>query len=95
MKFFIDHWADQEMATIIGNKTIYLIYDLCYVYSVTDNKITRTIDDELSCPDYAEADTKAVFLACQLEEDSTITIRTSDTYIVVIMLDNTDIFKHR
>lgn len=43
VKFFIDHWADQEMATIIGNKTIYLSHDLCYVYSVIDNKVTRVM----------------------------------------------------
>ncbi|XP_018358131.1 PREDICTED: uncharacterized protein LOC108757918 isoform X2 [Trachymyrmex cornetzi] len=88
VKFLIDHWADQEMATIIGNKTIYLSHDLCYVYSVTDNKVTRNIDHELSCPDHEEADTKIVFLVCQIREDSTITIRTSDTDIVVIMLAN-------
>lgn len=33
-KFFTDHGADQEMATIIGNKTIDLSYNFCYVYSV-------------------------------------------------------------
>ncbi|GBP88538.1 hypothetical protein EVAR_21746_1 [Eumeta japonica] len=88
VKFFIDHWADQEMAAIIGSKVIYIIHDLCYEYSVTDNKITRIINYELSCPDHEEADTKIAFLACQQKEDSTITIRTSDTDILVIMLAN-------
>ncbi|XP_072389393.1 uncharacterized protein [Diabrotica undecimpunctata] len=88
VKFFIDHWADQEMAAIIGSKVIYIIHDLCYEYSVTDNKVTRIINYELSCPDHEEADTKVAFLACQQKEDSTITIRTSDTDIVVIMLAN-------
>lgn len=88
VKFLIDHWADQEMAGIIGNKTIYLNHDLCYVYSVTDNTVTRIVDYELSCADHEEADTKTVFLACQLKEDSNVIIRTSDTDIVVIMLAN-------
>lgn len=88
VKFLIDHWADQEMATIIGIKLIYIIHDLCYEYSVTDNKVTRIINNELSCPDHEEADTKIAFVACQQNEDSTITVRTSDTDIVVIMLAN-------
>ncbi|CAH1100296.1 unnamed protein product [Psylliodes chrysocephalus] len=86
VKFLIDHWADQEMAANIGSKVIYIIHDLCYEYSVTDNKVIRIINNELSCPDHEEADTKIAFLACQQNKDSTITIRTSDTDIVVIML---------
>ncbi|CAF4865814.1 unnamed protein product [Pieris macdunnoughi] len=58
VKFLIDHWADQEMASIIGSKEIYLIYDLRYECFVTDNKVTRIINNELSCPDREEADTK-------------------------------------
>ncbi|CAG5044261.1 unnamed protein product [Parnassius apollo] len=46
------------------------------------------IDSKLSCPDHEEADTKIALLACQQKEDSTITIRTSDTDILVIMLVN-------
>ena len=76
------------MAAIIGSKVIYIIHDLCYEYSVTDNKVTRIINYELSCPDHEEADTKIAFLACQQKENSTVTIRTSDTDILVIMLAN-------
>lgn len=91
VKFLIDYWADEEMAAIIGSKVIYVIHDLCYEYSVTDNKVTRIINYELSCPDHEEEDTKIAFIACQQKEVSkvsTITIRTSDTDIVVIMLGN-------
>ncbi|XP_050339343.1 uncharacterized protein LOC126765678 [Bactrocera neohumeralis] len=93
VKFCIEHWADQEMKSIIGNKKIFLIHDLCYVYSVIDNKVSRMIDHGLSCPDHEEADTKAVFFACQMKEDSTVTIRTSDTDIIVIMLANMEHMK--
>ncbi|KAK5650795.1 hypothetical protein RI129_001824 [Pyrocoelia pectoralis] len=93
VRFLIEHWANQEMKSIIGNKTIFLNHDSCYVYSVIDNKVSRTIDYELSCPDHEEADTKAVFFACQMKEDSTIAIRTSDTDIVVIMLANMEHIK--
>lgn len=68
------------MASIIGNKTIYLNHDSCYVYSVIDNKVRRQIDHDLSCEDHEEADTKIVFFTCQIKEDATVIIRTSDTY---------------
>lgn len=88
MKFLIEHWADREMATIIGDKTIYLNHDLCYVYTTTNNEVTKKVDYDLSCQDHEEADTKIVFFTCQLKEDSTVIIRTSDTDIAVIMLSN-------
>ncbi|KOB66025.1 Uncharacterized protein OBRU01_21848 [Operophtera brumata] len=90
VKFFIDHWNTQEMAVIIRNKTIYLNHDLCYVFKVVDGTVQRTIDDKLSCSSHEEADTKTVFLACQLPQGSTTIIRTSDTDILVIMLANVE-----
>lgn len=88
VKFLMEQWADQEMASIIGNKTIYLNQDMCYEYSLIDNKVTQNIDHELSCPDHEEADTKIVFFTCQIKEQSTVIIRTSDYDNVVIMLAN-------
>uniref|UniRef100_A0A6P7FYQ7 Uncharacterized protein LOC114335591 n=1 Tax=Diabrotica virgifera virgifera TaxID=50390 RepID=A0A6P7FYQ7_DIAVI len=93
VKFLIEHWAEQEMKSIIGNKTIFLNYDSCFVYKVINNEVSRIIDHELSCPDHEEADTKVVFFACQMKEASTVTIRTSDTDIVVIMLANMEHIK--
>lgn len=95
VKFLIDHWADDQMASIIGDKTIYLNHDLCYVYSATDNRVTRDIDYDLSCEDHEEAHTKIVFFICQIKKEAVVTIRTSDTDIAVIMLANMDcICKH-
>lgn len=76
------------MKSIVGNKTLFLNHDTCYVYSVIHNKVSRIIDHELSCSDHEEAVTKAVCFACQMKEESTVTIRTSDTDIVEIMLAN-------
>lgn len=90
VKFFIDHWSSQEMAVIIRNKTIHLNHDLCYIFKVVDEIVQRTIDDMLSCSSHEEADTKTVFLACQLPQGSTTIIRTSDTDILVIMLANVE-----
>lgn len=42
----------------------------------------------MSFSDHEEADTKIAFLACLQKDDSTITIRTSDTDLAVIMLAN-------
>lgn len=66
---------------------------MCYEYSVTDNKITCIISYELSCADYEEADTKIIIRACQQNEDSSITIRTSD--LVLILLANMDFRKQQ
>ncbi|KAL3282194.1 hypothetical protein HHI36_005388 [Cryptolaemus montrouzieri] len=81
------------MKATIDNKTIYLNHDLCYVYSVINDKVSRSIDHELSCPDHEEADTKAIHLACQMKEDPTVTIRTADTDVVIIMLANMEHMK--
>lgn len=67
VKFLIGHWADQDISMIIGRKVIYVIHDLCYEYSVTDNKITCIISYELSCTDYEEADTKIIMLANKMK----------------------------
>ncbi|GFU50298.1 uncharacterized protein TNCV_301311 [Trichonephila clavipes] len=37
VKFFIDHWANDNMHPFIGNKTIYLSFDKCYSYRVVNN----------------------------------------------------------
>jgi 5'-3' exonuclease len=42
----------------------------------------------LSCVGHVEADTKIVFHACKLDSDAHVTIRCSDTDILVIMLGN-------
>jgi hypothetical protein len=42
----------------------------------------------LSCVGHVEADTKIVFHACNLDSDAHVTIRCSDTDILVIMLGN-------
>lgn len=52
--------------------------------------MTRKIYYDLFCEDHKEADTKIVLFTCKIEEDATVTIRTSDADIIVIMLSNMD-----
>lgn len=55
---------------------------------VTDGKIVKTVQNEFSCPAHEEADTKMIFHACQIDFQGNLTIRCSDTDVLVIMLAN-------
>ncbi|CAG9772585.1 unnamed protein product [Ceutorhynchus assimilis] len=58
------------------------------LFEVIDNKIVRTVEEDLSCFEHLEADSKISFHVCQLNFDAHVTIRCSDTdIIIVIMLD--------
>nr|CAH7741159.1 unnamed protein product [Callosobruchus chinensis] len=76
------------MAPLIGNKTIYINFDLCYKYVVNNGQVERTHDMHLSCPAHEEADTKIVFHVCQIDYEAYVTIRYSDTDVAIIMLAN-------
>lgn len=41
--FLINFWSSDEAAPIIGQKTVFLNYDLCYKYEVDNGKVTRSI----------------------------------------------------
>lgn len=62
------------MAAFIGNKTIYLNFDYCYKYEVYDGKVNKTLDDNLSCPDHEEADTKIIYNVCKIDFDANVVI---------------------
>lgn len=87
--FFIDNWAEDYMAPFINEKTIYVKSDACFFkYTVIDGKVVRTLEEKLSCPAHEEADTKMIFHICQLDFDGKVTIRYSDTDVLIIMLAN-------
>ncbi|GFW59309.1 uncharacterized protein TNCV_2910541 [Trichonephila clavipes] len=52
VKFFIDHWANDNMYPFIGNKTIYISFDKCYSYHVVNNQVIRSIEESLSCDEH-------------------------------------------
>nr|CAH7764796.1 unnamed protein product [Callosobruchus chinensis] len=88
VNFNIEHWALDHTAPLIGNKTIYINFDLCYKYVVYNGQVERTHDMHLSCPAHEEADTKIVFHVCQIDYEAYVTIRCSDTDVAIIMLAN-------
>ncbi|XP_031784070.1 uncharacterized protein LOC116417081 [Nasonia vitripennis] len=83
VKFFIDNWAED-----INDKTIYVNSGACFKFTVKDGKVVRTLDEKLTCPAHEEADTKMIFHICQLDFDAKVTIRCSDTDVLIIMLAN-------
>lgn len=86
--FLIEDWANDHMAPYIGNKIIFVNYLECHKYEVHQGKVQRTSEPLLACPGHEEADTKIIFHVCQLTSDAHVTIRCSDTDILIIMLGN-------
>lgn len=65
VNFCILHWATDEMAPFIGNTLIHLNFKKCYYFTVNDSqKVVSGINEELSCPEHEEADTKIIFHVC-------------------------------
>jgi len=90
VKFFIDHWANDYMSPFIGNKTIYLSFDKCYLYRAENNQVIRTIEESLSCEEHEEADTRIIYHICQINFDAQVVVRCSDSDILIILLGNMD-----
>ncbi|CAH1100730.1 unnamed protein product [Psylliodes chrysocephalus] len=90
VKFFINHWSTDDMAPLIGNKTIYLSLNEYYCYWVEDNKVIMTKDDLLSCKEHEEADSRIIYHICQISFEADVVIRCSDSDILVILLGNMD-----
>ncbi|CAH1110719.1 unnamed protein product [Psylliodes chrysocephalus] len=88
VNFFINHWSTDDMAPLIGNKTIYLSLNECYCYRVEDNKVIMTKDDLLSCEEHEEADSRIIYHICQINFEADVVIRCSD--ILLILPGNMD-----
>ncbi|KAF9411132.1 hypothetical protein HW555_009994 [Spodoptera exigua] len=88
VKFIINNLSEQDMAHIIANKIININHDMCYEYSVKDGLVIQTINEDLTCQEHEEADTKIVYHVCQMKQRGQVTIRCSDTDILIIMLGN-------
>ncbi|GFX24619.1 uncharacterized protein TNCV_3343991 [Trichonephila clavipes] len=90
VKFFIDHWANDNMYPFIRNKTIYLSFDKCYSYHVLNNQVIRSIEESLSCEEHEEADTRITYHICQINVDAQVVVCCSDSNILIILLGNMD-----
>lgn len=69
---------------------INLKYKQWHSYTTDNVSVFSTTNKYLSCKGHKEADTKIVHYICKIENDSNILIKSSDTDILVIMLDNMD-----
>ncbi|KMQ83738.1 hypothetical protein RF55_19223 [Lasius niger] len=57
------------------------------IWNILSLVLNSTINEYLSCECHEEADTKIVHHICKIEDDSNILIKSSDTDILVIMLE--------
>lgn len=86
--FFILHWTSEEMIPFIGNNQVYINFRQCHSFTVSNNKVMSEINEDLSCPQHEEADTKIVYHVCNTDARANFVIRCSDTDIAAIMLGN-------
>ncbi|CAH1107865.1 unnamed protein product [Psylliodes chrysocephalus] len=87
--FFISHWATDEAVSFIQNKIINVNFRQCHSFTVnSSNHVVLSVDEELSCSEHEEADTKIVYHACNINYQANIVIRSVDTDIAAIMLGN-------
>ena len=93
VNFLIQDWERDDLASFIGNKTVYVNYILSFKYEVVDGHVIRSREDHLSCPSHEEADTKIIFHICQIEKDSSVVIRSADTDVLIITLANVSFVK--
>lgn len=92
--FFILHWASNEMIPFIGNKQINVNFRQCHSFIVNNNMIEVNINEELSCPQHEEADTKIIYHLCNINTQANIVVKCSDTDVAAIMLGNMHHMKH-
>lgn len=91
VEYLLASWGRKEMAPFLGNKIVYVNYKECHRYQVNNDDVVKTIKHSQSCSGHEEADSKIIYHACNFEEIQppyNITIRCSDTDILVIMLGN-------
>ena len=66
--------------------------DFATEFEVIDNRVVKTFEHDLSCPEHEEADTKIVFHVAKLQDDGSVFIRCSDTDVLIILLGNAEFF---
>ncbi|CAG9770346.1 unnamed protein product [Ceutorhynchus assimilis] len=88
VRFLCEHWNQDHMSPYFGDRTVLVNYEKCFKFEVIDNKVVRTVEEDLLCSEHLEAESKIMFHVCELNFDAHVTIRCSDKDIIVIMLGN-------
>jgi len=94
--FLISHWESNDVAPFSGSKTVLLNFLHCYSYSVDLNgNIVRSKIHDFFYPSHEEADTKIVYHGSEMNSNSNVVVKCSDTDIVIITLGNLHKIKAR
>lgn len=76
------------MATILGEKKVYLtVGKTCYSYVSENGKTSKVEETALECC-HEEADSRIVFHLNKCKNNSKVLIKASDTDVLIILLDN-------
>ena len=94
VQFFLWHWSQNEMAPFMQRKIIFFDFHDCYKFEVDENgNVNKSLAHDFSCPAHEEADIKIIYHVCQIEKECNITIKCSDTDILIILLSNMEHLK--
>ena len=93
VNFFILDWESNHYAPFMKNKNVFLNYEKCYKYSVTNDIVVKEIDDVLTCPQHEEADKKITYHISNIDYESNVVVRCSDSDILIILLGNISFIK--
>ncbi|GFY72075.1 uncharacterized protein TNIN_87441 [Trichonephila inaurata madagascariensis] len=74
------------MVPFMNNKNIVVNFKKCHSFTVTNNIVVSNIDENLTCTDHEEADTKIIHHINNIDAQTNFVIRCSDT--AAIMLSN-------
>ncbi|GFY45514.1 uncharacterized protein TNIN_165391 [Trichonephila inaurata madagascariensis] len=74
------------MIPFMNNENIVVNFKKCHSFTVTNNIVVSNIDENLTCTDHEEADTKIIHRIYNIDAQTNFVIRCSDT--AAIMLGN-------
>ena len=84
--FLVSAWEENSLTEIFQGKCLHVNNDdICYCFREENGQVTRTLIPELTSS-HEEADSKMIFHLTNLEKNSKVIIRTSDTDVLVIAL---------
>ena len=95
--FLVTSWNDNSLASMIGNKTIFITHrSSCFRFTAVEGKVVREEEQTLYST-HEEADTRLFFHLASLPEvqstERNVVIRSNDTDVLVIALGQASVIK--
>ncbi|GFU34161.1 uncharacterized protein TNCV_3199531 [Trichonephila clavipes] len=72
------------MVPFMNNKNIVVNFKKCHSFTVTNNVVVSDIDENLTCTDHEEANTKIIHHIYNIDAQTNFVIRCSDTAAILL-----------